>query len=73
MQAGATPRNMRCQTNHTNRRIPPAVFTFVRNPWARAISAWKHINNRGVLPQCQWGFERFAALPSGYGAMCMGK
>lgn len=53
--------------------LPPAVFSFTRNPYARAISSWKHIGNRGVKEGCQWGFARFAQLPGAYAAMCLAK
>jgi hypothetical protein len=50
----------------------PAVFSFVRNPWARALSSWHHVNKFGIHATCQEPFERWAELPSRYGAKCLG-
>ncbi|PSC75274.1 cytochrome P450 [Micractinium conductrix] len=47
------------------------VFTFVRNPWARAISSWLHIHKHGLRDQCQDPFPVFAQAPSAYGAKCL--
>ena len=33
----------------------PAVFSFVRNPWARALSSWHHVHKLGINPVCQVG------------------
>ena len=47
------------------------MFTFVRNPWARAISSWNHINKYGMNPRCVDPFHKFAEQPSGYSAKCL--
>ncbi|KAI3425140.1 hypothetical protein D9Q98_008911 [Chlorella vulgaris] len=47
------------------------VFSFVRNPWARAMSSWHHIHKYGLHPPCQDSFTKFAQLPSAYGAKCL--
>ena len=49
----------------------PAVFSFVRNPWARALSSWHHIHKYGLNLPCQESFAKFAELPSSYGAKCL--
>ncbi|KAI7838855.1 hypothetical protein COHA_007378 [Chlorella ohadii] len=48
------------------------VFSFVRNPWARALSSWHHVHKLGIHAPCQEPFERWAELPSRYGAKCLG-
>ncbi|EFN53714.1 hypothetical protein CHLNCDRAFT_136556 [Chlorella variabilis] len=48
------------------------VFSFVRNPWARALSSWHHVHKHGLHPPCQDPFTKFAQLPSAYGAKCLG-
>jgi hypothetical protein len=50
-----------------------AVFSFVRNPWARALSSWHHIHKYGLHPPCHDSLTKFAALPSAYGAKCLGE
>ncbi|KAL4435485.1 hypothetical protein ABPG77_006247 [Micractinium sp. CCAP 211/92] len=47
------------------------VFSFVRNPWARALSSWHHVHKHGMNPPCFDSFEKFAELPSRYGAKCL--
>lgn len=49
-----------------------AVFSFVRNPWARAVSSWLHINKHGMKRTCQDSFAKFAEVPSAYGSKCLG-
>jgi hypothetical protein len=43
----------------------------VRNPWARAVSSWLHVNKLGIKPGCQEPFAAFAEAPSAYGAKCL--
>ena len=50
---------------------PPAVFSFVRNPWARALSSWHHVHKHGMKEPCFESFEKWAQLPSRYGAKCL--
>jgi hypothetical protein len=49
------------------------VFSFVRNPWSRAISSYLYNNKRAISPQCQTPFTRFAAAPPLGGALCYQK
>ncbi|PSC70052.1 Sulfotransferase family [Micractinium conductrix] len=47
------------------------VFSFVRNPWARALSSWHHVHKHGMKEPCFESFEKWAQLPSRYGAKCL--
>lgn len=60
-----------CWPAFAPRRPPRAVFSFVRNPWARALSSWHHVHKHGMNPPCFDSFEKFAELPSRYGAKCL--
>lgn len=60
-----------CITSACPPALACAVFSFVRNPWARAMSSWHHIHKYGLHPPCQDSFTKFAQLPSAYGAKCL--
>jgi hypothetical protein len=57
----------------TPRLCRPAVFSFARNPWSRAISSYRYNNKRAIEPECHAPFTSFAAAPPLAGALCYRK